>query len=252
MQVSCLFFVDGLFDKGITRGELIEENEQNKDIHLTPTTVDEKTPKRFLYQLLWAQRVYNFEYVMTIDDDMMLCFDRLIQDFKSAPRSNIIWSRIHCEAPIIRPEDSLMMISKDIVEKFLRQPAGAMQCHPKPDQQVALWVKQLKLTNTVDRVSRDTGVYYSDNVRIHRHPSTKDTPAIKDGYNLCHKYLAIRWRDSWEAEILWKNRGSDRGYPASELRNTCPTEDSFQEEALADIYNVKPQLCSQIGGSREL
>lgn len=214
---------------------MIKEKQAYNDIQVQPLSGGVNFGQRFLYHLRWAIHAYDFNFFMRLDDDMLLCFDRLLLDLDRAPQSNLIWSWVHCAYSLVRPEESFIIISQDIVRTFLSQHPHSILCHPWADQQIGIWINQLNL--------RD--LYYSDE-RIHHHPPARDVPEIMYGDDLCLQYVAIHGAYEEFSRKLWAHRGQDGLYPPLNLpplQAVCPYGEYFDWRYLFSTWNYEPKLC---------
>ena len=170
---------------------------------------------------------------MSVNDDTIVCFDRLIQDFKAVPTSNVIWSRIHCNDPILRPDGRMMVISKDIVTRFLTQSSREMRCHPQSDLQVALWVHDLELVSKNDS---SNGVYLMDNDRV----ADSSTSTEND---VCHSFIVMQASSEYEVDGIWNRRGKEQNFPKLDTSRSCPAGQTKGEyDKVTDA-----KLCSSLG-----
>ncbi|XP_057305175.1 uncharacterized protein LOC130642114 [Hydractinia symbiolongicarpus] len=232
-QVRCIFFTDGTVDDDGSRKELIIENRQHKDLFVQPLLSGVRFGERFLYHLRWALLAYDFEYFMRLDDDQFVCFDVLMYDLQhKVPKTNMIWSWIHCQENVVRPEESFIVISKDVVHKFLSQPKDTLLCHPFADQQIALWIQELQIKN----------IYYHD-IRIHHDPPAASLPFLFKKENVCDEYIALHGSYPELMKIFWKNRGGSVQTSYS-FKNYCNVKEVFDFQLLEYHWRYEPRLCS--------
>jgi hypothetical protein len=71
---------------------------------------------RGLYNLGWAIQNYRFDYYLRLDDDGVLCFDRLVYQLKaahSAPQTSMLfWGKYWCRKGVARADENFMLFSR--------------------------------------------------------------------------------------------------------------------------------------------
>ena len=130
---------------------------------------------RFLYHAKWTSAKYDFQYLLRVDDDYFVCLNKLLNEVPLRPK-NLVWGNFHCEANVTWIDESWMMFSRDVIDKFLSQDARTMLCHPHADQQIAIW-----LNNISDRV------FFHDERLIHVAPASFDWQAA----NICDQNMGV-------------------------------------------------------------
>ncbi|XP_057307514.1 uncharacterized protein LOC130645519 [Hydractinia symbiolongicarpus] len=238
-QLKCIFFTDGLV-KDSDKDELKNENRQYGDLFLQPISNGMHFGERLLYQLQWAILAYDFDYLVRIDDDHFLCLDVLLYELQhKVPKTNAIYGWIHCQRNLIRPDEGFVVFSEDVVYKFLSQPNDTMICHPVGDQQIALWIQNLKMKN----------IYYHD-ARIHHDPPAARIPYLLNKTNVCHEYISLHGSYPKAMKIFWDNRG-DRGVDVQkssrriqEFKNYCNFDQAFDFRLFQGKWRYNTMLCS--------
>ena len=91
------------------------------------------------------------------------------------------WGYVHGIKNIVRPKESIVLFSRDLIEKFLVQRPLWIKGHPWADQMIAIWVRELHLPKI-----------YSHDPRLHHTPillHIKNVPAVFK--NVCSKYIGV-------------------------------------------------------------
>lgn len=131
---------------------------------------------RFLYHIKWASATYDFQYFLRTDDDYFVCLKKLVNELPLRPKQNLCWGWFHCEYNNTWMDESWMVYSRDVIEKFLGQDARTMLCHPHADQQIGLWLNDIP-----DRL------YFHDDRLNHLVPESFDWQAS----NVCYKHMGV-------------------------------------------------------------
>ena len=101
-NVVCLFVTDGQDVRGLPlKGEIKEklENESRyyEDVIFANSPGGLNFGRRILWMYEWATKRYNFQYVLRLDDDYFLCFDKLINELQHhRPKKLFTWGWVHC------------------------------------------------------------------------------------------------------------------------------------------------------------
>lgn len=153
--------------------------------------------KRFMYHMVWALTRYDFKYFVRSDDDYFLCLQRLLKELPlSPPLQNFHWGYTHCIQELVRPEESLIMLSRDLVEKFLLQDPHEIRCHPLADQMLGVWVTDLNILT----------LFRTDD-RLHHAPIVDRSPYLRYEKKVCNKYIAIHGTYGKDMRLFWRQRG---------------------------------------------
>lgn len=152
--------------------------------------------KRFLYHLIWAMQNYDFDYFLRMDDDYFFCLDRFTRELPLPMRANYHWGYVHCIEDIVRPEESMILFSRDLVEKFLDQDPNVIKGHPWADQMIATWVRELKL----DKI-------YNHDTRLHHDPPLIKLNNLTEQFRfVCRKYIGVHGSYPEHMRLLWTLR----------------------------------------------
>ena len=100
--VLCRFVTDGQDVKGnALQGEVKEKLENESRIHddmlLAQSPGGVNFARRYLWLAEWASERYNFQYLLRVDDDYFICFERLLMELRyHRPRQKLAWGWLHC------------------------------------------------------------------------------------------------------------------------------------------------------------
>ena len=90
------------------------------------------------------------------------------------------WGWCHPYIGVLRPEESMILFSRDVIETFLRQDKNKMKCHPLADQMVAQWVTELNMKDI-----------FRHDPRLHHTPIVALIPKLLQTENICKTYMGI-------------------------------------------------------------
>eukprot|EP00794_Sanderia_malayensis_P020488 gene20488-22504_t len=232
IKVKCIFMTD------ITNNQtLLDERDTHKDIEFQVLKGGVEFGKRFLYHMLWAVQNYNFDYFMRLDDDYFFCLRRFLNELILPPPKHYHWGFVHCQENIVRPEESIIMFSRDLTEAFLGQDPGKMLCHPWADQMIALWVQEL-----------DFKKLYNHDKRLHHDPPVSHIPNfVKDLTYVCRQYIGLHGSYPDTTRELWakykKQTSVDLDVELDEFTIKCRKKQAFDWNAFIDEWRYKPKLC---------
>ena len=176
---------------------LTEERRQHKDVYMQPLQGGIEFGKRLMYHMVWALTRYEFKYFVRSDDDYFLCLNRLMKELPlSPPLANFHWGYTHCKQELVRPEESLIMLSRDLVERFLLQNPHDIRCHPLADQMLGVWVTDMGILT----------LFRTDD-RLHHAPIVDKSPHLRKEKKVCNKYIAIHGTYPQDMRLFWRKRG---------------------------------------------
>ena len=101
-QAECRFFADKLDENGEKLPEsallpLRRESEENgDDIVLLDSPAGMNFAVRTIIVMEYLLNISNFEFLLRIDDDQFLCFDRLVKELPYRPKEGLYWGYTHC------------------------------------------------------------------------------------------------------------------------------------------------------------
>ena len=212
------------------------ESEKYKDLEFQVLGGGVEFGKRYLYQILWAVRNFEFDYILRLDDDYFICADKLINELPMPPLPLFHWGWVHCINGITRPEESMLLLSVDVIKMFLMQDPEKMRCHPWADQMIGLWVEDLGL--------RQKLVYRTDR-RLHHHPPVRNMPTLLSEANICQNRLGLHGSYPSTMHTLWQNRGNYELKNESLIQhsNECHSDLQFHWDAFGGSWRYEPKLC---------
>ena len=150
---------------------------------------------RYLHQSVFAFLNYNFDYMLRMDDDYFFCMNRFLYELPVPMSPMFHWGWIHCQPKAVRPDESMLLLSRDLLQRFLRQPARQLKCHPSAGQMIGQWAEELGLAAKIFR----------HEPRLHHHPRVSDVPALFRKQNLCQQYIGLHGCYAKDMRLLWTN-----------------------------------------------
>ena len=204
VTVKCVFLTD-IFNEETELGKaLIKEENMYNDLHFQELQGGFDFGKRLLYHMMWALINYNFKYFLRMDDDYFLCVKRLLQEVPMPPQHLYHWGWVHCQANIVRPEESIILLSKDLLKIYVGQDPDEMYCHRWADQMIGIWKNELKLDS----------LFYNHDSRLHHHPPAQYINTFRTRSNICQDFIGVHGSYPLQMKTLWEHRGPDQ-YPAN-------------------------------------
>ena len=216
--------------------QLAEEAAKHNDMEYQVLGGGVEFGKRFIYHMLWAVKNFEFDYFMRLDDDYFLCFDKVINELPMPPLKLFHWGWVHCINGITRPEESVIVLSKDIIETFLLQDPEKMRCHPWADQQIGLWVQDLGWTHVLK---------WRHDPRLHHDPPVRNLPHFLNDPNACSR-LGYHGSYPNAMRTLWSHRGQYELKKETflETSNICKSDLLFDWAKFTDFWRYEPRLCN--------
>ena len=215
--------------------DLLTEATRYSDLYFQDLEGGHDFGKRFLFHMVWAMQNYKFDYFVRMDDDYFLCMDRFILEVPMPPKSLYHWGWVHCIQGIVRPEESVILLSKDIIAKYLGQDPDKILCNRWADQMIAIWSGILKLPN-----------FYRHDDRLHHHPPARDVETFRTERNICTTYIGIHGSYPQQMLTLWKHRGK-KIYPAGksldDYASSCQYDSVFDWRSFSALWKAQPKLC---------
>ena len=238
--MTCWFMTDNLesVDNKTLANEVDQESQREGDMIVSPVPNGLLFGHRLLFLLKWGTEHYNFDYIMRMDDDMMLCVDHLIHDLPMFPTNYFHWGTLHCGGEnIVYIDEGITIFSKDVVDVFLNQDPDRMLCHPFGDQTFTLWIQDTDL-NCYQ-------LYHADS-RIHHHPPASQISTLKTMKNICDKYIALHGVYHSDMSSFWnrKGNGNFQNYQFKNVTQLCRFKPQYKWDVLEGIYRQRPSLCS--------
>ena len=194
---------------------------------------------RFLYQLQWAMAYYKFDYLLRVDDDVLMCLDHLVFDLKNFRGTNMHWGFVHCETDnTVYVDEGVTMLTYDVVKRFLSQDPFRMRCHPFGDQQLAIWTHDLKL---------DPYQLYFHDTRIHHTPpaSTGAKNYFMELDDICARHIAVHGVYAEDMETFWQKKGSRKyqRFDRTPAEYWCSKHFVYFWDAFGTEFRYRPKYC---------
>ena len=206
---------------------LLNETSRYGDIEFQPLLGGIEFGIRFLYHTKWAAANYDFQYFLRTDDDYFVCLKKLLNELPWRPKHNLCWGNFHCAVKMTWIDESWMMFSRDIIDKFLNQDARTMLCHPHADQQIGMWLNNI------------SGRLLFHDVRLN-HVREFDWRAR----NVCATYMGVH--QAFASRMLQLAKTSEDGAktvpPISKFSSYCKY-DTFDYRKLGGRYFYEPKPC---------
>ena len=196
VTIKCIFFTDNQKPTDKLYESINTEASTYNDTYQQPLRGGVEFGTRFLYHMVWAMSHYDFDYFIRIDDDYFLCLERLLKELPLPMENYFHWGYTHCILEIVRPEESMILLSRDIVEKYLYQDPHKMRCHPLADQMIGVWTTDINMHNL-----------YRTDERLHHAPIVEKSPELRHVNNVCHKYIGIHGTYPKDMFRFWEHRG---------------------------------------------
>ena len=235
VTVKCIFMTD-FVDNRTSMGEnLTKERTTYNDMEFQNLGGGVEFGKRFMYHMVWAMQNYDFDYFLRMDDDYYFCLQTFLYELPMPRRSRYHWGYVHCQESIVRPEESIILLSRDLVEKFLSQDPGTILCHPWADQMIGIWVQALDLKNL-----------YNHDTRLHHHPPVSQIGHFKTNLEgVCRQYIGLHGSYPADMRRLWDLTGvqMDLRVTLEEFTVVCDKPQVFQWSFFTNEWKYKPKLC---------
>ena len=231
-QVKCVFITDGFIKDYFQRTLTVSERNTYKDMELQALQGGWEFGLRFLNHIRWAMAKFDFQYLLRIDDDYFLCLKRLLEEISLRPKDNLVWGHFHCEVGITWIDESFLLFSKNIIQQFLAQNESTMLCHPHADQQIGIWLQDIKIKQ-----------YFHD-TRLYHHPPASYAPQFQNATNLCSSYLGLH---GTYANTMWAfgknaNDGAKDVYAIPPFSSFCQAT-TFDYRKIYPPYHFEPKPC---------
>lgn len=175
--------------------------------------------------------------MIRMDDDIFFCFDKLLKELPMPKVPLFHWGWVHPQSGIRRPEEFLVLLSRDSVELFLLQDPTKMYCHPLADQMIATWITQLNLKTFLRHDSR-----------IHHDPPVRSIPHLMSAKDLCHNWMALHGAYPDSMMHLWSRRGGSNFSIKGNLQTnsrSMETSQPFNWRGFGGKWQYEPKLCIQ-------
>ena len=187
--------------------------------------------------MVFALTHYDFEYFLRMDDDYFFCLENLLHEVPLPMIKQFHWGWVHCIPTITRPEESMIMFSRDVISTFLKQHPELLLCHPWADQMIASWSKELDMT-----------YLFRHDTRIHHTPIVSNEPELRKEAEVCIKYIAIHGTYPEDMKLFWSHRGptiTEEKSSRDLFRNSevCPIRAPFNWRQFINEWRYEPKYC---------
>ena len=101
-NVLCRFVTDGQDVKGNAlqgpvREKLESESRMHGDLLLAQSPGGVNFARRYLWLAQWVSDRYDFKYLLRVDDDYFICFEKLVKELTfHRPLRKLVWGWLHC------------------------------------------------------------------------------------------------------------------------------------------------------------
>ncbi|XP_065659770.1 uncharacterized protein LOC101236165 isoform X1 [Hydra vulgaris] len=235
VSIKCMFLTDWKnLDTKLGKDLLFEANKYG-DLYFQNLTGGYDFGMRFLYHMVWSMQNINFDYFLRLDDDYFVCMERFLDEVPMPPKKLYHWGWVHCSLNIVRPEESIILLSRDVIEIFLGQDPEKMLCNRWADQMIGIWNNELNLPK----------LYHHDN-RLHHHPPARDIKSFKSQENICTDYIGVHGSYPIQMRTLWKNKGPKNYNKNNSLENFssfCMYDSVMDWKSFEPYWRVEPKLC---------
>ena len=221
-------------DNTTTLGQaVLNEQQQHNDIEFQKLKGGVEFGRRFLYHMVWAMQNYDFDYFLRMDDDYFFCLERFLQELPLPMKKMYHWGFVHCVTNIVRPEESAILLSRDLFESFLSQDPKEIKGHPWADQMIATWVQEMNLQHI-----------YNHETRLHHHPPLTAIKNITDQFkNVCRKYIGVHGSYPEHMRLLSKLREGKEyvGVSLDDYTVPCNKPQVFVWTTFTDAWRYAPK-----------
>ena len=189
---------------------------------------------RYINHVLFAFLNYNFDYLLRMDDDYFFCMNGFLSELPVPMEAMFHWGWTHCLQDIVRPEESMLLFSRDLLMRFLGQDPQKIKCHPWADQMIGAWAEDLNITKS-----------FRHDPRLHHVPVVSKEPSLRTKKNLCQKYMGIHGCYAKDMLLLWENRGTNLTSKGTLKTNSllCIDDSGFKWDKFSWIWKYKPEPC---------
>ncbi|XP_057300400.1 uncharacterized protein LOC130631683 [Hydractinia symbiolongicarpus] len=233
VKPECIFMTDELTENQEFYDIVKNESDTYHDMHFQTLSGGIEFGKRFLYHMVYAVTNYEFDYFLRMDDDYFICMKKFLHEIPVPMEKYFHWGWVHDVPGITRPEESIILFSRDVIELFLSQDPNKMLCHPWADQMIAAWSKEIDMNDL-----------FRHDARVHHHPPVRDLPSLKYKVNICENYIAVHGAYPEEMNLLWKHRGAQLS--ENTLKDNAYVvyiSHPFNWQIFTYIWQYEPKLC---------
>ena len=216
---------------------LQEESLKYKDIRFQTLGGGFDFGKRMLNHLMYALTHYEFDYFLRMDDDYFFCLENFLHEVPLPMIKQFHWGWVHCIPRITRPEESMILLSHDVMRSFVTQDSNKMLCHPWADQMIATWSKTIDMT-----------YLFRHDSRIHHTPIVSVEPTLRQIPDVCKNYISIHGTYPDDMRLFYTHRGPKKPTvkpPKNLFMNSrvCPIKAPFDWRVFVPVWRFEPKLC---------
>ena len=214
------------------------EQEQYGDLRFQDLEGGIQFGVRYLNHILFSFFNYDFDYMLRMDDDYFFCIDQFLSELPVPMESMFHWGWTHCITYAVRPEESMLLFSRDLLMHFLLQDPYQLKCHPWADQMIGAWAEDLKLRKI-----------FRHDPRLHHTPIISKEPTLRTERNICQKYMGVHGCYAEDMLLLWHNRGDHLTVDKNSKRNLksssklCKDVSVFKWEEFIWRWRYKAKPC---------
>eukprot|EP00795_Rhopilema_esculentum_P003433 gene3433-1804_t len=233
VKVTCVFMTDYFEPSTKTGRELLEEEKTHKDIAFQKLKGGVEFGRRFLYHMIWAMKNYKFDYFMRMDDDYFFCLERFLHELPLPMRKLYHWGYVHCLSNIVRPEESIILLSNDLIKKFLKQDPNVIKGHPWADQMIATWVQELNIQSL-----------YNHDPRLHHHPPLREFGDVPERFKkVCTRYIGVHGSYPKDMRLLWTLREGNAISDGNldKYSGKCKVPQIFDWRVFGGVWRYEPK-----------
>ncbi|XP_065659766.1 uncharacterized protein LOC124817580 [Hydra vulgaris] len=235
VSIKCVFLTDWKDPYSNLGKSLLSEADIYNDMYFQNLTGGHDFGKRFLYHMVWSMQNFDYDYFLRLDDDYFVCMERFLYEVPMPPRKLYHWGWVHCIENLVRPEESIILLSRDIVEIFLGQDPEKILCNRWADQMIGIWNNILNLPK-----------FYHHDRRLHHDPPARDIDSFRTKKNICTEFIGVHGSYPIQMRTLWQHRGSSNYEKSSSLDNYsdfCWFDSIMNWENFGPDWRVEPKLC---------
>ncbi|XP_046863715.1 beta-1,3-galactosyltransferase 6-like isoform X3 [Xenia sp. Carnegie-2017] len=150
-EVACFFVTDAQDNKGLpllndVLAPLHQENSKHNDLIFAESPSGRNLGRRILWLFQWVNERYDFKYILKLDDDYFICFDKLMVELKYyRPRKFLVWGELHCrrrgQAVF---DEAFLIVTPDVVQYIVDRKNTSLMCHPWGGQSLGYWLNDFK------------------------------------------------------------------------------------------------------------
>lgn len=169
------------------------EQSQHGDVVHACTKPGLRHTEIFLYSIAWFLQRYDFDYVLKVDDDMILCIANLLHELSVRCEPYLYWGKYHCGCAhcyTSRMDAFFTLLGRDTVDYIFARPDRIL-CSPFLDQVVPKWFWEI--------IGADNVTMFDDKRIVQFRKEW--LPHI--GANFCDKFIAVHQVYGEDYKTMW-------------------------------------------------